>query len=196
MNQKPVKLLDQVRHKIRMKHYSIRTEESYVSWIKRYIYFHQKRHPKDLGREDIESFLTHLAVNGNVAASTQNQAFSALMFLYTQVLEMDCFDRIDALRAKRPERLPVVLSGDEVFSVFDALTGVTLIIAKLIYGSGMRGIECARLRVKDVDFELNEIMVRSGKGEKDRKTTQIYTHVLNKGGLAVISPLDRKHRGN
>lgn len=170
MDSKPVKLMDQVRHKIRMKHYSIRTEEAYVSWIKRFILFHNKRHPKELRKTEIEAFLTYLAVKRGVSASTQNQAFNALIFLYHQVLEIELVENIQALRAKQPERLPVVLSPAEAFSVIDALTGITQLVIKLIYGSGMRGIECVRLRVKDIDFERNEIMVRRGKGEKDRAT--------------------------
>ena len=170
MNTQPVRLMTQVREKIRLKHYSIRTEEAYVQWIKRFILFHDKKHPKDLNRGHIEAFLTHLAVQRNVAASTQNQAFAALLFLYEKVLETDTFSDVDAFRAKPPERLPVVLSVDEAFSVIDAMTGVFQLIIKLIYGTGMRGIECVRLRVKDIDFERNEITVRRGKGQKDRVT--------------------------
>lgn len=170
MNSPPVKLLDQVRALIRMKHYSIRTEEAYVSWIKRFILFHEKRHPKDLSHEDIEAFLSYLAVTRKVAASTQNQAFNALLFLYDKVLHLETFDKINAIRAKQPERLPVVLSRDGVFSVIDAIEGVHKLIIKIIYGAGLRGIECLRMRVKDIDFERNEIDVRRGKGQKDRVT--------------------------
>ncbi len=170
MNTQPVKLLDQVRHLIRVKHYSIRTEEAYVSWIKRFILFHDKRHPKDMEEKEIEAFLTHLAVNREVAASTQNQAFSAILFLYHQVLDLDTFDGIDALRAKQPERLPVVLSEHEVFNTIDAIPGVEQLMVQIIYGAGLRGIECVRLRVKDIDFDRNEILVRRGKGQKDRVT--------------------------
>ena len=170
MNIPPVKLLDQVRALIRMKHYSIRTEEAYVSWIKRFILFHDKRHPKDLSHEDIEAFLSYLAVTRKVAASTQNQAFNALLFLYDRVLHLETFNRINAIRAKQPERLPVVLSQDGVFSVIDAMSGVHRLIIKIIYGAGLRGIECLRMRVKDIDFERNEIDVRRGKGQKDRVT--------------------------
>ena len=166
----PVKLLDQVRALIRMKHYSIRTEEAYVSWIKRFILFHEKRHPKDLSSMDIEAFLSYLAVTRKVAASTQNQAFNALLFLYDRVLHLETFDKINAIRAKQPERLPVVLSPDGVFSVIDAMAGVHQLIIKIIYGSGLRGIECVRMRVKDIDFDRNEIDVRRGKGQKDRVT--------------------------
>ena len=169
MNKQP-KLLDLVRNKIRLKHYSIRTEEAYVSWIKRYIYFHNKRHPKDMGRTEIEAFLTDLAVNGEVAASTQNQAFSALLFLYKKVLNKDVFKNIDALRAKKPQRLPTVLTFDETMEIIDSITGIFQLIVKLLYGCGLRGIECVRLRIKDIDFEMNQIVVRNGKGQKDRVT--------------------------
>jgi len=170
MTKQPLKLLDRVRHKIRLKHYSIRTEEAYVSWIKRYIYFHNKRHPKDMGREEIEVFLTDLAVKANVSASTQNQAFNALLFLYEQVLNMKVSDNINALRAKRPQRLPTVLTYDETLAIIDGMTGVFQLMVKLIYGCGLRGIECVRLRVKDIDFEMNQIIIRDGKGKKDRVT--------------------------
>ena len=123
MNNQP-KLLDIVRNKIRLKHYSIRTEEAYVSWIKRYIYFHDKRYPKDMGKKEIEAFLTDLAVKGNVAASTQNQAFSALLFLYEKVLNKSVFKNIDALRAKKPQRLPTVLTFDETMEIIDSITGI------------------------------------------------------------------------
>ena len=170
MGKPDVKLLDQVRNVIRMKHYSIRTEEAYLSWIKRFILFHNKKHPKDMGHREIESFLTFLAVRRNVAASTQNQAFNAIVFLYKKVLNMDIFDKIDALRAKRPERLPVVLSEQEVFGLIDSISGVQQLMVQILYGAGLRGIECVRLRVKDIDFHRNEITVRNGKGQKDRVT--------------------------
>ncbi|MCG2754828.1 MAG: integron integrase [Desulfobacteraceae bacterium] len=169
MNQQP-KLLDIVRNKIRLKHYSIRTEEAYVSWIKRYIYFHNKRHPKDMGRTEIEAFLTDLAVKGNVSASTQNQAFSALLFLYKKVLNKDVFKNVNALRAKKPQRLPTVLTFDETMAIIDSITGIFQLIVKLLYGCGLRGIECVRLRIKDIDFKMNQIIVRNGKGQKDRVT--------------------------
>jgi len=170
MDNKPAKLLDQVRHLIRVKHYSIRTEEAYISWIKRFILFHNKQHPKNLGQKEIESFLTHLAVDRRVSASTQNQAFNAILFMYEKVLQLDTFESISAMRAKQPERLPVVLSEREVFKIIDAIPGVFQIMVQIIYGAGMRGIECARLRVKDFDFDRNEITVRRGKGQKDRVT--------------------------
>ncbi|WP_435548930.1 phage integrase N-terminal SAM-like domain-containing protein [Desulfobacterium sp. N47] len=165
MGQEP-RLLELVRQKIRLKHYSIRTEESYIGWIKRYIYFHDKQHPKDMGRAEIEAFLSDLAIRGKVSASTQNQAFSALLFLYVKVLNIDVFDNIDAFRAKMPQRLPTVLTFDETMEILDAMTDVFQLIAKILYGCGLRGIECVRLRVKDADFGLNQIIVRDGKGKK------------------------------
>lgn len=162
------KLLDQVRDKIRLKHYSYRTEESYVSWIKRYILFHQKRHPAEMAEPEIEQFLTHLAVQKKVAASTQNQAFNAIIFLYRQVLGIELKNPIDAVRSRRPTLLPTVLSKSEVGLVLDAMTGTPQIVCKLLYGSGLRLMECLRLRVKDLDFSINQVLVRNGKGSKDR----------------------------
>jgi integron integrase len=166
--QRPKKLLDQVRDTIRLKHYSIRTEEAYVNWIKRYILFHDKRLPTEMGAPEVEAFLTHLAVKENVAASTQNQALSALLFLYREVLHQD-LGPIDALRAKRPRRLPTVLTKEETLRLIGCLSG-THQAAKLIYGSGIRLMECLRLRVKDLDFGYRTITVRDGKGEQDRVT--------------------------
>src|SRR6185312_281757 len=163
----PPKLLDRVRAKMRLSHYSIRTEESYVQWITRFILFHDKRHPNTMGAAEIEEFLTHLAVEAHVAASTQNQALSALLFLYQKVLEIE-LPLLNAVRARRPERLPVVLSLGEVRAIFDRMDGVHLLMAQLLYGTGMRLLEACRLRVKDVDFARHQLMVRDGKGEKDR----------------------------
>ncbi|GIK26609.1 MAG: integron integrase [Rhodocyclaceae bacterium] len=164
------KLLDQVRGKIRLKHYSIRTEQAYVDWIKRFILHFGKRHPRELGAADVEAFLTHLAVAGNVAASTQNQAKSALLFLYREVLETELpwLDNVE--RARAPKRLPVVLTRDEVHAVLSRLSGAHWLIASLLYGAGLRIMEALRLRVKDVDFARKEILVRDGKGFKDRVT--------------------------
>jgi len=148
MEQRPKKLLDQVRDAIRLKHYSIRTEEAYVGWITRFILFHDKRHPNDMGRAEIEAFLTHLAVDLNVAASTPNQAFSALLFLYRDVLHKDLDGPIDALRASKPKRLPTVLTKEEARRVIECMSGVHQLMAKLLYGSGLRLMECVRLRVK------------------------------------------------
>jgi integron integrase len=170
MEQRPQKLLDQVRDAIRLKHYSIRTEQAYVDWIKRYILFHHKRHPKDMGSAEIEAFLTHLAVEQNVAASTQNQALSALLFLYRHVLKKDLEGPIDSVRAKKPKRLPTVLTKQETFKVMGFLSGTQQLMAKLLYGSGLRLLECIRLRVKDVDFAQHQIVVRDAKGHKDRVT--------------------------
>jgi integron integrase len=166
----PPKLLDQVRDKLRVKHYAIRTEQTYVDWIKRYIYFHGKTHPKDLGAQDVEAFLTHLAVAGKVSASTQNQAKSALLFLYRVVLEIKLPWLDNVTQAKAPKKLPVVLTVSEVQAVLSRLSGSHLLIASLLYGGGMRLMEAMRLRVKDVEFARHEIIVREGKGFKDRVT--------------------------
>lgn len=163
------KLLDQVRDAIRVKHYSLRTEKTYVDWIKRFVLFHNKRHPREMGAPEIEQFLTHLALNENVAASTQNQALSAILFLYRDVLHQDLGD-INAVRAKKPKRLPVVLTRDEVERILTHLSGEYRLMAQLLYGSGLRLIECIRLRVKDIDFAQRQIIVRDGKGGKDRVT--------------------------
>ena len=164
------KLLDQVRGKIRLKHYSIRTEQAYVDWIKRFILHFDKRHPRELGAAEVEAFLTHLAVAGNVAAATQNQAKSALLFLYREVLETELpwLDNVE--RARAPKRLPVVLTREEVQGVLGRLTGTHWLIASLLYGAGLRIMEGLRLRVKDVEFSRREILVRDGKGFKDRVT--------------------------
>ena len=167
---KPPKLLDQIRDKLRVKHYSIRTEQAYLGWIKRYIYFHDKTHPKELGAQDIEAFLTHLAVAGKVAASTQNLAKSSLLFLYREVLDIKLPWLDNITQAKAPKRLPVVLTVAEVQSVLSRLSGTHALIASLLYGGGMRLMEAVRLRVKDVDFARREILVREGKGFKDRVT--------------------------
>jgi len=169
-SKRPKKLLDQVRDAIRRKHYSIRTEEAYVSWIKRFILFHNKRHPREMGAPEIEAFLTHLAVERRVAASTQNQALSAILFLYREVLGIDLDLPLHAIRAKRPRRLPTVLTHDEALRVIAALSGTHQLMAKLLYGSGLRLMECVRLRVKDLDFDQHVIIVRDGKGAKDRVT--------------------------
>jgi integrase len=146
------KLLDRVRETIRIRHYSIRTEEAYVSWIKRYILFHGKRHPLEMGEDEITQFLSALAVDGQVSASTQNQALCALIFLYRHVLGQNFCWLADVVRAKRPQRLPVVLTRPEVRALLGALEGVHWIMASLLYGAGLRLLECLRLRVKDIDF--------------------------------------------
>jgi integron integrase len=166
----PRKLLDQVRDTLRRKHYSLRTEQAYVDWIKRFILFHDKRHPNEMGSAEIEAFLTHLAVDEDVAASTQNQAYSALLFLFREVLQKEFSFPPQALRAKKPKRLPTVLTRDEVQQVFAHLSGLYLLMARLLYGSGLRLMECLRLRVKDIDFHYRTITVRDAKGEQDRIT--------------------------
>ena len=164
------RLLDLMRDKIRYKHYSIRTEAAYVDWARRYILFHGKRHPSSMGAEEVEAFLTHLAVHGNVAASTQNQAKSALLFLYREVLgvELPWLDGVQS--AKRSQRLPVVLTEEETAALLARMSGTTGLIARLLYGAGLRLLEGARLRVKDLDFARLEILVRDAKGAKDRVT--------------------------
>ncbi len=166
----PPKLLDQVRDKIRVKHYSIRTETQYLQWIKRFIYFHGKQHPRDLGAAEIEAFLSHLATAGNVSASTQNQALSALLFLYREVLGINLPWMETMVRAKKPQRLPVVLNRTEVGLVLERMEGTYSLMARLLYGTGMRLMECCLLRVKDIDFGQREILIRDGKGGKDRVT--------------------------
>lgn len=164
------RLLDQLRDRIRLKHYSMRTETCYVDWVRRFVLFHDKRHPLHIGAPEIEAFLTHLAVVGRVSASTQNQAKSALLFLYKEVLgiELPWLDNIES--AKAPKRLPVVLTEDEVRRLLQRLDGTVGLMVRLIYGTGMRIMECQRLRVKDIDFSRGEIVIREGKGFKDRLT--------------------------
>jgi len=164
------RLLDRVREAIRVRHYSLRTEQSYIQWIRRFILFHDKRHPDAMGEPEISAFLSHLAVDRKVSASTQNQALSAILFLYQKVLEhkLDWLD--DVVRAKRPRRLPVVLTQNEAGALLAEISGINGLIARLLYGTGMRQMECLRLRVKDVDFHYRQIHVRSGKGDKDRVT--------------------------
>jgi integron integrase len=169
-NTRKPKLLDQVRLAIRTRHYSIRTEEAYVQWIKRFILFHHKRHPKEMGADEVSQFLSDLAVQRHVAASTQNQALSAILFLYQEVLKQDIGWLDDVVRAKKTKKLPVVLTREEVKAVVTILSGSKWVMANLLYGSGLRLMECIRLRVKDVDFSYNHIVVRDGKGDKDRVT--------------------------
>ena len=164
------RLLDRVRHAIETRHYSRRTEKAYVHWIKRYIFFHGKRHPAEMGAAEVAAFLTSLAVQGKVAASTQNQALSALLFLYREVLGIDLPWLDEVVRAKRPLHLPVVLTREEVRAVLQRLDGVPRLMAVLLYGAGLRLLECCRLRAKDVDFATNQLTIRDGKGHKDRAT--------------------------
>jgi integron integrase len=163
------KLLDQMRDALRLKHYSYRTEETYLDWVKRYIIFHGKRHPAEMGAPEIQAFLIHLATQRQVSASTQNQALSAILFLYREVLQQKV-EPVLLSSAKRPERLPTVLTHDEVLRLLASLSGVYKLMAQILYGSGLRLMECVRLRIKDLDFEYQTITVRDGKGEKDRVT--------------------------
>jgi integron integrase len=162
------RLLDRVRHAIRARHYSLRTEEAYVAWIKRFIFFHKKRHPIDMGVAEVNEFVTSLAVDGPVSASTQTQALSALLFLYRHVLEKSLPDLDTVIRAKRPGRLPTVLTRAEVRRVLGRMHGTPRLVATLLYGTGMRLLECLRLRVKDLEFGNNRILVRDTKGGSDR----------------------------
>ncbi len=167
--QKP-KLLDQVRQAIRTRHYSYRTEKAYVHWIKRFVFFHNKRHPAEMGEAEIGWFLSSLATDSHVSASTQNQALNGLLFLYREILKKDIGYVNGVVRAKRPHRLPVVLTRQEIRSILGLLHGSDWLMAMLLYGAGLRLMECLRLRVKDVDFTSNQIVVRAGKGDKDRRT--------------------------
>jgi len=167
-NARAPRLLDQVRAELRLRHYSARTEESYVHWIRRFILFHGKQHPLTLGSRHVATFLTHLATQDEVAAATQNQALNALMFLYGQVLDRDLEALGSFVRAHKPRRLPVVLTPGEVRAVLERLDGSARLVASLLYGSGLRLLECLELRVKDVDFAQKEIRLRQGKGHKDR----------------------------
>jgi integron integrase len=206
------RLLDQLRMRLRLKHYSIRTEQQYVYWVRSFILYHNKRHPAEMGAGEVEAFLTHLAVTGRVAAATQNQALSALLFMYREVLRLDLPWLTQVVRAKRPARLPVVLTRHEVTRVLERMEGVYGLMARLLYGTGMRLMECVRLRVKDVDFERGEILLRDGKGAKDRVTMLpeslsaplqdhlrtrrlIYEDDLRRGMAAVYLPdaLERKY---
>lgn len=186
MDGKP-RLLDQVREQIRLKHYSIRTERVYCEWVRRFIRFHRYRHPLEMGAAEVEAFLSDLAVRRDVSASTQNQALAALLFLYKQVLKLDMPWLGDVVRAKKPVRLPVVLSIAEVRQVLSRLEGELWLVASLLYGSGMRLMEVMRLRVKDVDFSRKEILIRDGKGMKDRVTVLPQCLILPlQGHLAVV----------
>ena len=166
---KTPKLLDRMRQVMRVKHYSLRTEKSYVYWVRRYIFFHNKRHPQEMGEKEVQSFLTNQAVDKRVSSSTQNQALNAAVFLYKHVLKKE-LGVIDEVRARRPKRLPVVLTREETQGVLSLLSGINHLIVSLLYGSGLRLMECLRLRVKDIDFAVKHIIVRDGKGFKDRVT--------------------------
>ena len=208
----PPKLLDQLRQAIRVRHYSIRTEQSYKDWVLQFIRFHGTRNPAEMGALEINQFLSHLATDRNVAASTQNQALCAIIFLYTRVLGKDVGELGDVIRAKRPARLPVVLTVEETERIISHLNGTHKLMTLLMYGAGMRIMEVIRLRIKDVDFGNNAIIVRDGKGEKDRpvplpqntvealtvqiaKAKQIHDQDLRDGYGSVYLPyaLDRKY---
>jgi integron integrase len=166
----PPRLLDQVRELIRIRHYSIRTEQAYVQWIRRFILFHDKRHPREMGALELTAFLSYLANQHNVAASTQNQALHAILFLYRDVLKIDLPWLDEVQRAKKPQHLPVVFTREEVKALLSQLQGTTWLMAMLTYGSGLRLLECLRLRVKDVDFHYRQLLIRDAKGQKDRVT--------------------------
>ena len=206
------KLLDQLRGRLRVKHYSIRTEQAYVDWVRRFVLFHGKRHPRDLGPREVEAFLTHLAVRGRVSASTQNQAKSAILFLFREVIDRELPWLEGIVAARTPQRLPVVLSFEETEAVLGRMRGTSGLVARLLYGSGLRILECLRLRVKDIDLSRHEILVRDGKGAKDRVTMlpesvveplrrhlervrELHAEDLNAGFGSVYLPyaLDRKY---
>jgi integron integrase len=157
-----------VRRALRVRHYSMRTEKAYCAWIRRFIIYNDKRHPNELGAREVQKFLDHLARDRGVSASTQNQALAALVFLYNDVMAVTLEKQVMLVRAQRPERIPVVLTPGEVTRLLAELSGVPLLMASLLYGAGLRLLECARLRIKDVDFERREIRVHEGKGRKDR----------------------------
>ena len=186
MKPKPKKLLDRIHDTLRVKQYSNKTEQAYLNWIKQYILFHDKKHPQDMGASEVETFLTYLAVDRKVAASTQNQALSALLFLYREVLQIPIKTGFQFVGAKRPKHLPVVLTKSEIQQIFVRLSGNIKLIVQLLYGSGLRVNEAVRLRVKDVDFEQRQIIVRDGKGAQDRVSMlpesileQLKSHLVN-----------------
>lgn len=196
---RPVTLIDRVRETICYKHYSLRTEQTYVEWIHRFVRYHQRRHPKEMGADEVRAFLGHLAADLKVAATTHQQAFSALLFLYREVLGVTLPWLNDLVRPKKPKRLPVVLSQAEVRLLLENLVGTHALMAHLLYGTGMRLMECVRLRIKDVDFDCGEVLKRSSYdirtvqellGHSDISSTMIYTHVLNRGGRGIVSPAD------
>jgi len=165
------KLLEQIRTELRTGHYSRRTEQAYLSWIKRYILFHNKKHPKEMGADEIKAFINNLANNHHVSSSTQNQALQGILFLYKNILKKDVGWIEDIKRVARVKHIPVVFSRDEAKKTLENMSGVTRLIASLLYGGGLRLNECLRLRVKDIDFDYKQIIIRDGKGEKDRRTT-------------------------
>lgn len=186
------KLLDQVRSKLRLKHRAQKTIVAYTKWIKEFILFHGKRHPSDMNTPEVEAFLSHLAEVRNVSASTQNQAFNALLFLYREVMEIELEGRINAMRARKPKRLPVVLSREEVACVLACMKGTHRLMAGLLYGGGMRLNEVAQLRVKDVDFASDLIIIREGKGGKDRSV--MLPERLRAGLSEQLHVVDKQHQ--
>jgi integron integrase len=208
----PPRLLDQLRYQIRLRHYSYRTEEAYVGWVRRFIVFHGRRHPSTMGAAEVETFLSYLATQRNVAAATQGQALSAVMFLYKAVLKTDLPWLANVVRATRPRRLPVVLTQTEARAVIGQLQGTPWLVASLLYGSGLRVLEALRLRIKDVDLKILQLTVRDGKGGKDRVTVlpgsvveplvahlarvrALHEHALETGfgGVELPYALERKH---
>ncbi|MGH8194648.1 MAG: integron integrase [Woeseiaceae bacterium] len=206
-------LMDEVSKAFRLYHYSYRTEETYSQWIRRFILYHGKRHPREMGAAEIQAFLSDLATRGRVSASTQNQALSALLFLYQKVLQLELPWLDDIVRAKRPVRVPIVLTRGEVAQILGAMSGRHWLIASLLYGSGLRQMECLRLRVQDIDFEYLQLTIRDGKGAKDRQTilsASLLPHIkqhlkwvrgiherdLKKGlpGVSLPYAIDRKYR--
>jgi integron integrase len=190
----PPQLLDRVRGAMRVRHLSRRTEKSYVAWIRRFILFHDQRHPDQLGAPEVAGYLCHLASNRQVSASTQNQAFSALLFLYRDVLGRELAGLGDVPRARLPERLPVVLAREEVAAVLRHLQGTPRLMCAILYGGGLRLLECCRLRVKDVDFARQEITVHEGKGRRDRVT--VLPAQLVPPLRAHLDRVERQHRGD
>jgi len=193
-----VRLLDQVRSKLRYMQYSLRTEQTYTLWIKRFILFNNKRHPNEMGKDEIEAFLTYLAVKREVSPATQNLALNAIVFLYRHVLEKDFPFLGDFTRSKKPPKLPVVLSAGEITKLLSKIDNPKYqLMLSLIYGTGMRLMECVRLRVKDVDFELNEVVVRNGKGNKDRRTVLPKKLIpLLQNQLEVVGALHKQDLNN
>jgi integron integrase len=189
------KLLDEIRALLRLKRYSISTERAYLGWIKRFILLHRKRHPREMGAEEVTAFLSHLAIHGHVAAATQNQALAALLFLYKEVPAIDLPWLTDIERAKKPKRLPVVLSRDEVDRLINRPEGTHAPMARMLYGTGMRLMECLRLRIKDMDFDYREIIIRDGKGGKNRITmlpnTLVQTLRDHLRGMRTLFETDR-----
>jgi len=190
----PPRLLDRVRSLLRLRHFSRRTEQAYVAWIRRFIFFHGHRHPERLGASEVTRYLSHLASSRQVSASTQNQAFSALLFLYRDVLGRELAGLDQVPRARPPERLPVVLSREEVAAVLSRMHGTPRLMCALMYGGGLRLLECCRLRVKDVDFARQEVLVRDGKGRRDRVT--VLPAQLVPPLRAHLERVERQHRAD